>query len=258
VIDLARESKRMHRNDASPVLYEKQPPLGLIWLNRPQVHNAYNTAMRDALFEVLGAVRDDPEVRVGVLLGKGPSFCSGGDLSEFGTAPSPVWGRAARWKRDVAGLLASLPKPTIAGVHGYAVGGGLEFALLCDLCVLSDDAKLAYPETGLGTIPGVGGTQTTPRLAGPTRALEVLWTGRWLHAEEALAWGLAVRVVPRVRLVPAVVALARRIARIPGALLSSSKRAVWEGLDCEFSRGLALERRLALRSSRGHGRQNTS
>lgn len=229
------------------VIYEKQGLLGFIWLNRPGVHNAFNLAMRDALFESLLAVRDDPEVRVAILMGRGPSFCSGGDVTEFGTAPSPTAARAARWKRDVAGLLASIPKPMVAGVHGYAVGGGLEFALLCDLCVLSSDARLCYPETGLGTIPGVGGTQTTARLAGRTRALEAIWSGRWIAPEEAVAWGLAVQVVPRARLLAVVKSLALTLAQLDPDLVACTKRAVWEGGDLALARGLALERTLALR-----------
>ena len=121
--------------------------------------------MRDALFEALHAVRDDPDVRAMVLRGNGPAFSTGGDVAEFGSAPSPVTARDVRWRRDVWGLLHTLSKPTIAAVHGYAVGGGFEMALLCDLCIAADDARFCYPETGLAMIPGVAGTQTTPRAA---------------------------------------------------------------------------------------------
>ncbi|MCX8073593.1 MAG: enoyl-CoA hydratase/isomerase family protein [Candidatus Binatia bacterium] len=244
------------RRAAPPVLYEKQGPVAVVRLNRPEVHNAYNMAMRDSLYAALTALRDDPEVRVGVLLGNGPSFCSGGDVHEFGTAASPTAARAARWRRDVAGLLATLPKPMVVGVHGYAVGGGLEFALLCDLCVLSEDARLRYPETGLGTIPGVGGTQTTPRLAGPGRALEVLWSARWIRPHEAMAWGLAVRVVPRERLESTVLRIAKRLAALAPELLSASKRAVGEGLDLSLESALRLENRLANRVVAVLRRQN--
>lgn len=233
-----------------PVLYEKRGHVGVVRLNRPKVHNAYNMAMRDCLYETLLALRDDPDVRVGVLLGNGPSFCSGGDVTEFGTASGPVAARAARWRRDVAGLLTSLTKPVIAGVHGYAVGGGLEFALLCDLCVLSDDAKLCYPETGLGTIPGVGGTQTTPRLVGAGRAMDLLWSGRWIGPDEALEWGLAVKVVARARLEKVVLTLAAKLAQLKPELLVCSKRAVSEGLEHSLERGLRLEGRLAQLATR--------
>src|SRR5574337_1308280 len=99
------------------VLYEKAGAVGIVSLNRPQVLNAYNLAMRDALFETLCAIRDDPEVHVAVVRGNGPAFCTGGDIREFGSAPSPVGARDARWHRDVWQLLLSLPKPTVAAVH---------------------------------------------------------------------------------------------------------------------------------------------
>ena len=149
--------------------------------------NAYNVAMRDALFEALQAVRDDPDVRAMVLRGNGPAFSTGGDVAEFGSAPSPVTARDVRWRRDVWGLLHTLSKPTIAAVHGYAVGGGFEMALLCDLCIAAEDARFCYPETGLAMIPGVAGTQTTPRLLGIGRALDLVLTGRWLSARGGVA-----------------------------------------------------------------------
>src|SRR5262245_21751774 len=167
-----------------PVLYEKAGPDAVVSLNRPEVLNAYNVAMRDALFEALHAVRDDPDVRVMILRGNGPAFCTGGDVHEFGTAPSPVVARAVRWGRDVWGLLKSLAKPSIAAVHGSVVGGGMEMALLCDVCLAADDARFSYPETGLGMIPGVAGTQTTPRTIGTGRALDLILTGRWIDAPE--------------------------------------------------------------------------
>jgi enoyl-CoA hydratase/carnithine racemase len=214
-------------------------------LNRPHVLNAYNVAMRDALYETLAAVRDDPEVRVMLLRGNGPAFCTGGDVREFGSAPSPVIARQARWRRDVWHLLRSLPQPTIAAVHGYAVGGGFEMALLCDLCVAAADARLAYPETGLGMIPGVAGTQTTARALGLGRALDLILTGRWLSAVEASRLGLVTSVVPRNKLHATAIDLARRVCALPASLVTRAKRAVHDGLDLSLADGLALERRLS-------------
>jgi enoyl-CoA hydratase/carnithine racemase len=208
------------------------------------VLNAYNTAMRDALFEALEAVRDDPEVRAVILRGNGPAFCSGGDVREFGTAPSPVGARAVRWRRDVWGLLRALPQATIAAVHGYAAGGGFEMAVLCDLCVAAADARFGLPETHLGMIPGVAGTQTTPRLLGVGRALDLVLTGRWLTAQQALRLGFVTRVVPAAALSATAVDLARRLCELPPALVARVKRAVNAGLDANLADGLALEQRL--------------
>src|SRR3989442_99834 len=134
------------------------------------------------------------------LAGRGPAFSTGGDVREFGSAPSPFLARAVRWRRDVWGRLLELGAATVAAVHGYAVGGGMEMALLCDLCVAADDARFALPETGLGMIPGVGGTQTLPRKAGTAAALDLVLTGRWLDDRAALAAALVGRVVGAARL----------------------------------------------------------
>jgi enoyl-CoA hydratase/carnithine racemase len=226
------------------VLYEKNGAVGIVSLNRPRVLNAYNVAMRDALFEMLQAVRDDPEVGALVLRGNGPAFCTGGDVSEFGSAPSAVAARAVRWRRDVWGLLRSLPKPTIAAVHGYAVGGGLEMALLCDFCLAATEARFSYPETSLAMIPGVAGTQTTTRLLGAGRTLDLILSGRWLTAAEGVRLGFVAQVVPSTRLMATAIDLARRLCELPPALVARAKRAVTEGLDMTLTGGLALERRL--------------
>ncbi|MBX3024463.1 enoyl-CoA hydratase/isomerase family protein [bacterium] len=222
--------------------------VALVTLNRPERRNAYDVAMRDALYAALTAVRDDPAVRALVLCGNGPAFSTGGDVAEFGSAPSPLRAREVRWLRDVWGTLWSLPAITIAAVHGYAVGGGFEMALLCDQCLAAADARFALPETGLGMIPGVAGTQTLPRLTGLGRALHYALTGAWLDAEEARACGLVSRIVPRHALLPTALATARAVARLPAGLAARLKRAVNEGTELPLGRGLALERRLACAS----------
>jgi enoyl-CoA hydratase len=225
------------------VLYEKDGPLALVALNRPTMLNAYNVQMRDDLYQALHAVRDDPEVRAMILRGEGPAFSTGGDVSEFGSAPSPTAARDIRWRRDVWGTLLSLPQPTIAAVHGYTVGGGMEMALLCDICVAADDTIFFLPETGLGMIPGVGGTQTAPRAIGLGRALDMVLTGRRVNAEEALRIGLVNRVVPRQTLLTAAKALAYTLAQHDPKSISLAKRAIRQGADLSLSEGLDLERR---------------
>jgi len=145
------------------IRFAKRNRVAWITLNRPRQLNAYNVAMRDDLFAALSAIHDDPEVRAMVLSGAGSAFSTGGDVSEFGSAPSPTVARWVRFRRDVWGRLRGLPIPTIAAVHGYAVGGGLEMLLLCDIAIATPDASFCLPETGLGMIPGVAGTQTAAR-----------------------------------------------------------------------------------------------
>ena len=226
------------------VLYEKEGPLGLVALNRPKMLNAYNVQMRDDLYQILQAVRDDPEVRVMILRGEGPAFSTGGDVSEFGSAPSPVGAREIRWRRDVWGTLLSLPQPTIAAVHGYTVGGGMEMALLCDMCIAADDTIFFLPESSLGMIPGVVGTQTAPRAIGLGRALDMVLTGKRVGAQEALQIGLANRVVPRQTLLTEAKSLAYTLAQYDPQIIALAKRAVRQGADLSLSEGLALERRL--------------
>lgn len=242
-------SVRAPAHESAVVLYEKDGPVAIVSLNRPRVLNAYNVAMRDALFETLAAVRDDPEVRAMVLRGNGRAFCTGGDVREFGTAPSPVIAREVRWRRDVWHLLRTLPQPTIAAVHGQVVGGGFEMAVLCDVCIAADDARFAYPETGLAMIPGVAGTQTTARALGLGRALDLLLTGRSLTAREAYDLGLVASVVPPAALRASAFDLAHRLGQLPALLVARAKRAVDEGMDLPLADGLALERRLNSLSS---------
>jgi len=192
--------------------YEKRGAVAWVTLDRPETLNAYDVAMRDDLFAVLGAADEDPDVRVLVLRGRGRAFSTGGDLREFGSAPSPTLARIVRWRRDVWGRLLALRAASVASVHGWTVGGGMEMALLCDLCLAADTARFGLPETGLGMIPGVGGTQTLPRRTGVTRALDVTLAPRWVDAEEALRLGLVSRVVPARGLAAATRALARRLA----------------------------------------------
>jgi enoyl-CoA hydratase/carnithine racemase len=229
---------------APAVLYEKEGSLALVSLNRPRMLNAYNVEMRDDLYQILLAVRDDPEVRVMILRGEGPAFSTGGDVSEFGSAPSPTSAREIRWRRDVWGTLVRLPQPTIAAVHGYTVGGGMEMALLCDLCVAADDTIFFLPESGLGMIPGVVGTQTAPRAIRLGRALDMVLTGKRVDAREALRIGLANRVVSRETLLTEAKALAYTLAEHDPRILALAKRAIRTGGDLSLAEGLQLERRL--------------
>src|SRR5580700_381799 len=182
---------------AGAVLYDKRGPVAVVTLNRPAQFNAYNMAMRDDLFQILGAIHDDQDVRAMVLRGAGQAFSTGGDLAEFGMAPSPIVARWVRFRRDVWGMLRGLPIPTIAAIHGYTVGGGLEMALLSDFAIAADNTRLCLPETSLGMIPGVAGTQTAPRRLGLGWALDLNITGRWIDANQALFIGLVAKVVPR-------------------------------------------------------------
>lgn len=226
---------------------EREPRILRLILNRPKLLNAYDRTMRDALFEGLGVAQVDRSVAVVVLSGAGRAFSSGGDLTEFGTAPSPVRAREIRQMRDVWRRLSELPAVTIASVHGLAAGGGLEMALLCDLFLCARDARLGLPETGLGAIPGVGGTQTLPRAAGEGRAAAMLLAGEWIDGAEAARIGLASRAVPAARLEATADTWARRIAGLDPTAVQVARDALRRGADLRLAEALSLEKRLARR-----------
>jgi enoyl-CoA hydratase/carnithine racemase len=249
---VARDDFGRAASSLPAVLYEKRDDVAWVTLNRPERLNAYNVEMRDNLFEVLSAIYDDPDVRAMVLTGAGSSFSTGGDVSEFGHAPSPTAARWIRFRRDVWGRLRNMPVPTIAAVHGFTVGGGLEMALLCDIAIAASDARFCLPETGLGMIPGVAGTQTAARRLKFGWALDLCITGRWIDARQALILGLVVKVVGRRMLHRTAQELALALSRLPREHIALVKLAVWEGLNSSLADGLDLERRLAKRIAHMH------
>jgi enoyl-CoA hydratase/carnithine racemase len=231
------------------VRLDREGPDGsVVWLtlDRPERLNALNLAMRDELWAALCLLRDDPTVRAAVIRGAGDrAFSAGADITEFGTAPSLIEAREARRQRDVWGLMAALPVPLVAAIHGYAYGAGLELSLYCDLRVASQDARFALPEVSLGYIPSAGGTQTLPRHLGRSDALAMATSGEPIDAAEALACGLVHAVVPQDELEATARAWADRLASLPAVAVRATKRAIIEGLDLPLADGLALERRLA-------------
>jgi enoyl-CoA hydratase len=224
------------------VIYEKKDGVAYVTLNRPEYLNAYNIRMRDELYEVLSALKSDPEVRVGIVGGAGDkAFCAGADLSEFLTAPPPVFARRARFARDIWGVFMSVPQPLIAALHGYV----LEIALFCDIRIAAEDIQISVPEMGLGIITAAGASQTLPRAVNRGPAMEMLLSGRRVKAAEALRLGLVNQVVPRAEVLPAAQRLADRIKGLDAAAVRGIKEAVGRGMDMSLEEGLELEARLA-------------
>ena len=229
------------------IIYEKHGPVAHVRLNRPHVHNAFNTAMRDDIYQALEASRDDPDVRAILLSATGENFCAGADLTEFGTAPSIADARDARWNRDLWGLFLALEKPILAAIHGHCIGSGLEMALLCDLQIASSDASFAMPEANLGLIPAAGGTQTLPRILGPSKALHFLLAGRPISAREALNHGLVTRLIPPTRLQQDALDLANHLTSLNPHTVKTLKQSLNLGCDLPLPQALQLESRLALK-----------
>ncbi|MCC6959262.1 MAG: enoyl-CoA hydratase/isomerase family protein [Dehalococcoidia bacterium] len=166
-----------------------------ITLDRPERLNAINMAMRDELWEHLAACRDIPDVRVIVFRGEGRAFSAGADISEFGTAPSVIAARSARHNRDVWWELLNHRCVTIACLHGFCFGAGLELPLCCDVRMAVEGATFALPEVTLGYIPSAGGTQTLPRIIPPGIAASMILTGEPIGMAAAVRWGLVDRAV---------------------------------------------------------------
>ncbi len=220
--------------------------LAHITLNRPNQLNAFNVQMRDDLFAILTELHANPDLDAVVITGAGErAFCSGADLTEFGTAPSRAIAREARYLRDVWSLLRSLPVPTVAAMHGFAIGSGLEMALCCDFRIATDDARFRLPEVALGMIPFATGSQSLPRVIGRARALDLLLTSRWFDAEEALRMGIIHRAAPKERLAEATDSLLAETRRLPHEARAATKAALRRGVDVTLAEGLRIEAALA-------------
>jgi enoyl-CoA hydratase/carnithine racemase len=185
-----RGARRHHDADDPAVLVDRDGDVVRLTLNRPEVRNAYDSAMRDALVEGLQLVLADPSVTRVELHGAGPSFCSGGDLSEFGTTPDATVGHLVRSTRGAAALLAALAPRVHAFVQGACVGAGTELPAFAGTVHARRDATFALPEVRMGLVPGAGGTASVPRRIGRHRAAWLAITGATIDAATALAWGL--------------------------------------------------------------------
>jgi enoyl-CoA hydratase/carnithine racemase len=212
-----------------------------IRLDRPKM-NALNAQVQGEIAEAARQVSADDSVRAVILYGGERVFAAGADIKEM--APLGYGEMAERAARLQAAfdVVADIPKPVVAAVTGYALGGGLELALCADFRVLGESAKVGQPEILLGVIPGAGGTQRLPRLIGPARAKDLIFTGRHVTAAEALAIGLADRVVPDADVYQAALDLVAQYATGPALALRAAKQAVNRGLEVDLATGLEIER----------------
>ncbi len=224
------------------LLIEKSDQVAVITLNRPAVMNSFNFALLEALKGEIEALRFDGETRVVVITGAGEkAFCSGADLKErAGLSPTDVK-RFIFTIRNLFTAIEQLPKPVIAAVNGIALGGGTELALACDIRIAAATASMGLTETRLAIIPGAGGTQRLPRLVGRGKAKELIFTGRRVEAEEALAIGLVNQVVPAAELLPACRQMAAMIRETGPIAIEQAKYAINYGLESDLATGLALE-----------------
>ncbi len=225
--------------DGPLVLVERRDDgVALVRLNRPPL-NPLSSALLGELADHAVALGADPTVKAVVVAGSEKALAAGADITEFG-GPEDARRIEAQF-RAAFDSLAKIPRPVIAAVRGFALGGGLELALACDLRVAADSARLGQPEILLGIIPGAGGTQRLPRLVGPARAKELVWSGRQVRADEALAIGLVDRVVPAEDVEANALEWAASFASGAVVAMGFAKRAIDRGLDGPLATGLDLE-----------------
>jgi enoyl-CoA hydratase len=227
------------------VAVEYDGAVATIRLNRPPV-NALNRELRAGLARAARAVSEARDVRAVIVTGAEKAFAAGADITELAAASLADMTSAIRDIQDYLGVLASVPKPTVAAISGFALGGGLEIALAADWRIASEDARLGLPEVTLGIIPGGGGTQRLTRLIGVSRAKELLMTGRRVRAEEALRIGLVDEVVPAGQAYTAAARWARQFETAAPLAVAAAKSAADRAAETDLESGLRLEQALFL------------
>jgi len=224
------------------LLYEKRDRIGIISFHRPEVLNAMNTETVVEMKKIFAMMEDDTDIRCVILTGEGSrAFCAGGDIDE--EAEKDVIS-AYEFVRVGGQLLETIERfkaPVIAAINGYCLGGGVEFAIACDLRIAADNALLGSPEINLGVFPGWGGTQRLPRIIGMSKAREMIYTGDKYTARQALEMGLVDKVVPAERLMEESLALAEKIASKAPMAIRYIKTSIYDGMQCDLQRALQME-----------------
>ncbi|MEU3031452.1 enoyl-CoA hydratase/isomerase family protein [Streptomyces incarnatus] len=215
--------------------------VGTLRLDRPPM-NALDVATQDRLRELAEEATRRDDVRAVVIYGGERVFAAGADIKEMQNMDHTAMVLRSRGLQDAFTAVARIPKPVVAAITGYALGGGCELALCADYRIAADNAKLGQPEILLGLIPGAGGTQRLPRLVGPSKAKDLIFTGRMVKADEALAIGLVDRVVPAAEVYEQAHTWAAKLAQGPALALRAAKEAVDVGLETDIDTGLAVER----------------
>ena len=226
------------------ITYEVEGQIGIITINRPKALNALNSAVLDELDKTLDAV-DQEAIHCLILTGAGEkSFVAGADIGEMSTLTKAEGEAFGKKGNDVFRKLETFPIPVIAAVNGFALGGGCEISMSCDIRICSENAVFGQPEVGLGITPGFGGTQRLARIVGTGKAKEMIYGARNIKAEEAYRIGLVNNVYPAEELMPAAKKLASTIARNAPIAVRNCKRAINEGIQVDMDQAIVIEEKL--------------
>ena len=219
-------------------------PVATITLNRPEALNSIDAAMREALLAACDQIRNDDAIRVVIFTGTGRAFCTGSDLKNTfaGEDSYAVEAFGGAGDRSTADILDLIEKPIICAINGFALAGGLELTLACDIRIAAENAKFGLPEVAIGSIPGAGGTQRLPRTVGITNAMHMMLTGERIDADEALRIGLISRIVAADALMDAARAIALKIASNAPLAVRAVKHLVLTGADLPLKAGIRAER----------------
>ncbi len=223
------------------LLFEKQGPVGILTINQPETLNALNTSVLKELGQAFDKFAEDAELRVIVLTGAGRSFVAGADIAEMSGLDAEAGKIFGQLGASVFRKIELSEKIVIAAVNGYALGGGCELALACDIRMASEKAKFAQPETGLGIVPGFSGTQRLPRIIGVGKAKELIYTGRVIDAAEACRIGLVNSVTEPGMLLSEAVKMAEQIASRSPLAVQYAKEAINRGIETDIDTGIAIE-----------------
>ena len=220
---------------------EQRGNIGIVTMNRPEALNALNEQVLRDLDATLDAVEANDEILVVVLTGAGRSFVAGADIGQMKDFTSVQAKKFGAYGNGVFLKLENFPKPVIAAVNGFALGGGCELAMACDIRLASEKAKFGQPEVGLGITPGFGGTQRLPRIVGVSKAMELILTAKVIKADEAKAIGLVSEVYPAEELMPKALELANAICANAQIAVKESKRCIRMGMQTDIATGSAFE-----------------
>ena len=223
------------------VLLEKRENIGIITMNRPDALNALNSETLHELMAVIETVEADDDINAVIVTGAGRSFVAGADIKEMSALSVSEGRKFGEYGNRVFLALENMSKPTIAAVNGFALGGGCELAMACDIRIAGEKAKFGQPETGLGITPGFGGTQRLPRIVGISNAMELILTAKTITAADAKDMGLVSKVYPQEELMDEALKMAQMIAANAQVAVKASKRCIRKGMQVDITTGTAYE-----------------